>query len=101
MTDNGSDTPAGYDADAAAMFAFRVWTYKQGELVALMIHLGDRLGLYKSLDGAGPCTAAELGERTGHQPTDSGGHDRARGRVRVDAVEQLDLIQLPGIVDQE
>jgi len=65
MTDNGSDTPAGYDADAAAMFAFRVWTYKQGELVALMIHLGDRLGLYKSLDGAGPCTAAELGERTG------------------------------------
>ncbi|WP_407937028.1 class I SAM-dependent methyltransferase [Kineosporia babensis] len=31
----------------------------------LMLHLGDRLGLYKALAGAGPITAAELARRTG------------------------------------
>ena len=30
-----------------------------------MIHLGDRLGLYRALDGAGPVTAAELAGTTG------------------------------------
>ena len=56
------------DMDAAALLAFKVWTYKQGELVSLMIHLGDRLGLYHDLAHAGPTTPAELAERTGlHQ----------------------------------
>src|SRR3954453_23236118 len=53
------------DLDQAAAFAFRVWSYKQGELVSLLIHLGDRLGLYRTLDGAGPVDAAELDARTG------------------------------------
>jgi 2-polyprenyl-3-methyl-5-hydroxy-6-metoxy-1,4-benzoquinol methylase len=53
------------DPEQAALFAFRVWTYKQGELVAVLIHLGDRLGLYRALDGAGAVTAAELASRTG------------------------------------
>ncbi|MEY2452554.1 MAG: hypothetical protein QOD92_2128 [Acidimicrobiaceae bacterium] len=53
------------DTDQAALFAFRVWSYKQGELVSLLIHLGDRLGLYRALDGAGPVTSSELAERTG------------------------------------
>jgi 2-polyprenyl-3-methyl-5-hydroxy-6-metoxy-1,4-benzoquinol methylase len=30
-----------------------------------MIHLGDTLGLYRALDGAGPVTAEELASRTG------------------------------------
>jgi 2-polyprenyl-3-methyl-5-hydroxy-6-metoxy-1,4-benzoquinol methylase len=30
-----------------------------------MIHIGDRLGLYRALHGAGPLTAAELASRTG------------------------------------
>ena len=34
-------------------------------MVSLMIHLGDRLGIYAHLDGAGPITAAELAERSG------------------------------------
>ena len=41
---------------------------KQGEVVSLMIHLGDRLGLYRALDGAGPVTAEDLAARTGLQP---------------------------------
>ena len=51
--------------EAVARFAFRVWGYKQGELVSLLIHLGDRLGLYRALDGAGATTAAALAETTG------------------------------------
>jgi 2-polyprenyl-3-methyl-5-hydroxy-6-metoxy-1,4-benzoquinol methylase len=31
----------------------------------LMLHLGDRLGLYKALAGAGPITSATLAQRTG------------------------------------
>ena len=46
-------------------FAFNVWSYKQGEVVSLMIHLGDRLGLYRALDGLGPVTAGELAGKTG------------------------------------
>ncbi|MBW2415770.1 MAG: methyltransferase domain-containing protein, partial [Deltaproteobacteria bacterium] len=38
---------------------------KQGEMVSLMIHLGDRLGLYRALAGAGPLSAADLAQRTG------------------------------------
>ena len=52
------------DPAKAGLFAFSVWTYKQGEVVSLMIHLGDRLGLYRAMQGAGPLTAADLAERT-------------------------------------
>ena len=55
------------DPDELKRYSFSVWSFKQGEMVSLMIHLGDRLGLYKALDGQGPVTAAELAERTGLQ----------------------------------
>ncbi len=42
-----------------------MWSYKQGEMVSLLIHLGDRLGLYRAIDGAGTLTAQELATRTG------------------------------------
>lgn len=48
------------DPDEVGAFAFHVWNYKQGEVVSLMIHLGDRLGIYDALDGAGPVSAGEL-----------------------------------------
>jgi 2-polyprenyl-3-methyl-5-hydroxy-6-metoxy-1,4-benzoquinol methylase len=53
------------DPEEVGRFAFRVWGYKQGEMVSLLIHLGDRLGLYRSLDGAGRVTAEDLASRTG------------------------------------
>lgn len=56
------------DQDQAMLFAFRVWGYKQGELVSLLIHLGDRLGLYRALDGIGPVTSNELAARTQLHP---------------------------------
>jgi 2-polyprenyl-3-methyl-5-hydroxy-6-metoxy-1,4-benzoquinol methylase len=36
-----------------------------GAMTSAMIHLGDRLGLYRALAGAGPTTSAELAQRTG------------------------------------
>jgi 2-polyprenyl-3-methyl-5-hydroxy-6-metoxy-1,4-benzoquinol methylase len=56
------------DPDEVGRFAFRVWGYKQGEMVSLLIHLGDRLGLYRALDGAGTVTPQELSDRTGLHP---------------------------------
>ena len=53
------------ERDRLAAFALRVWGYKQGEVVSLMIHLGDRLGLYRAMTGIGPMTAADLAAATG------------------------------------
>jgi 2-polyprenyl-3-methyl-5-hydroxy-6-metoxy-1,4-benzoquinol methylase len=36
-----------------------------GALTSAMIHLGDRLGLYRALAGAGPLTSEEVARRTG------------------------------------
>ncbi len=58
---NEPDVP---DRDAVDRFALRVWLYKQGEVVSLMVHLGDRLGLYRALDGAGWLTPAALAAKT-------------------------------------
>ena len=55
------------DRDRLALFARRVWGYKQGEMVSLMIHLGDRLGLYRAMADMGPTTAAGLAAATGLQ----------------------------------
>jgi len=55
------------DTEKLKQLSFSVWNFKQGEMVATMIHLGDRLGLYRSMDGAGPMTAADLAGRTGLQ----------------------------------
>lgn len=63
--------PVGYaramelDADRLAELSLRVWGFKQGEVVSLMIHLGDRLGLYQAMAGSGPMTATELAALTG------------------------------------
>lgn len=60
-------TGTNVDPDQLKRFSFNVWSYKQGEIVSLMIHIGDRLGLYRALQGAGPVTAAELAAKTGLQ----------------------------------
>ena len=55
------------NAEEVLEFQLKVWTYKQGEMVALMVHLGDRLGLYRALADAGPVTSVGLAARTGLQ----------------------------------
>lgn len=54
--------------DEIKAFSFNIWSYKQGEMVSMMIHLGDRLGIYKALVGAGPMTADQLADKTGYHP---------------------------------
>ena len=53
------------DQDRLKRYSFSVWSYKQGEMVSLMIHLGDRLGLYKAMADGEFLTAADLAARTG------------------------------------
>jgi 2-polyprenyl-3-methyl-5-hydroxy-6-metoxy-1,4-benzoquinol methylase len=53
------------DPDEIKKFSFNVWNFKQGEVVSMMIHIGDRLGLYQALNGAGAVTAADLAAKTG------------------------------------
>jgi 2-polyprenyl-3-methyl-5-hydroxy-6-metoxy-1,4-benzoquinol methylase len=52
-------------AEEIGLYAFRVWGYKQGELVSVLIHLGDRLGLFEALAGLGTTTAPALATATG------------------------------------
>lgn len=53
------------ERDALDRFVLKVWQYKQGEVVSLMVHLGDRLGLYRAMDAAGWLSPADLASRTG------------------------------------
>src|SRR5579859_149243 len=62
-----TDVDTEHDPDKVAQFALRVWGYKQGEVVSLMIHLGDRLGLYGAMAGSGALTATDLATVTGLQ----------------------------------
>ena len=59
ISESGSPDPQDVKA-----YSFNVWNYKQGEVVSLMIHLGDQLGLYRALAGAGPLTAREFAAKT-------------------------------------
>ncbi len=53
--------------DEIKAFSLNVWSYKKGEVVSLMIFIGDQLGLYRALDGAGPMSATDLAGKTGLQ----------------------------------
>jgi 2-polyprenyl-3-methyl-5-hydroxy-6-metoxy-1,4-benzoquinol methylase len=53
--------------DKAMEFLEHVFGHLQGAVVSALIALGDGLGLYKAMHGAGPLTAAELAAKTGLQ----------------------------------
>jgi SAM-dependent methyltransferase len=58
--------PATADPDALKLYAFQVFSKLEGAVTAGMIHLGDRLGLYRALaDADQPMTSAELAEAAG------------------------------------
>jgi Methyltransferase domain len=59
----GSPAP---DPTDVGLFAFSVANQMAGAVTSAMIHLGDRLGLFRALADAGePVTSAGLAERTG------------------------------------
>src|SRR5262245_4407044 len=53
------------DADKLNTFVFRAVDEVGATLNTALVVMGDRLGLYRALAGAGPLTPAELAERTG------------------------------------
>jgi len=53
------------DMDKAIEFVEHVYGYMQGAVVSSLIYLGDALGIYKAMQGAGPLTSAELAAKTG------------------------------------
>ncbi len=59
-----AQVPQQLDPDELKMFSFQVWSYKMGELVSFMIYLGDELGLFEAMNGAGPMTSEELADAT-------------------------------------
>ena len=53
------------DIEKTGKFAERVFGHLAGALVSGMIHLGERMGLYQAMNGAGPLTSEELARKTG------------------------------------
>ena len=54
------------DPDRLKLYAFNLFTKLEGAVTSAMVHLGDRLGLYRALDAAGrPLTSAELADAAG------------------------------------
>jgi len=59
-------TTTDLDPDRLKLFSFSVFTQLSGAVTAGMIHLGDKLGLYRALAAeTEPVTSAELAESTG------------------------------------
>lgn len=60
-----TEQPAAIDHDKVMAFVFRAVDEVGATLNTALVVMGDRLGLYRAMAGAGPLTPAELAERTG------------------------------------
>ena len=61
----GFKMEANLNLELLRKYSITTWLYKQGESISLMIHLGNRLGLYKAMDEKGDLTASDLADLTG------------------------------------
>ncbi|MGP7999523.1 MAG: methyltransferase domain-containing protein [Streptosporangiaceae bacterium] len=59
------EQPVAVDGDKLMQFVFRAVDEVGATLNSALVVLGDKLGLYRALAGAGPLAPAELAERTG------------------------------------
>src|SRR5256885_8321612 len=57
--------PVAIDGEKLEKFVFRAVDEGGATLNAALVVMGDKLGLYRGLAGAGPLTPAELADRTG------------------------------------
>src|SRR5277367_480110 len=57
--------PVEVDGDKLHEFVFRAVEEVGATLNAALVVMGDKLGLYRAMAGAGPLSATELAERTG------------------------------------
>jgi SAM-dependent methyltransferase len=56
------------DLEALKAYSLKVWMAKQGQLVGLMVEVGDRLGIFRQLAHQGAATAGEWAGRLGLAP---------------------------------
>jgi 2-polyprenyl-3-methyl-5-hydroxy-6-metoxy-1,4-benzoquinol methylase len=84
------------------LFAYQVFSKLEGAVTAGMIHLGDRLGLYRALaDADGPLSTDDLAARTGLQERwvrEWAYNQGAAQVVLVDADERLSLTPVAAAV---
>src|SRR3989440_8452379 len=59
------EEPAAIDLAKLEQFVFRAVEEVGATLNTALVVMGDKLGLYRALAGAGPLTSTELAERTG------------------------------------
>jgi 2-polyprenyl-3-methyl-5-hydroxy-6-metoxy-1,4-benzoquinol methylase len=57
--------PGAVDEEKLNNFVMKMVGEMSGAMTCATVVLGDKLGLYRALDGAGPMTAARLAEKTG------------------------------------
>jgi 2-polyprenyl-3-methyl-5-hydroxy-6-metoxy-1,4-benzoquinol methylase len=88
------------DAERLRMFTFNVFSKLEGAVTAGMIHLGDRLGMYRVLAAAEqPMTTDELADRLDlHERwvREWVSNQAAAGLVRHDVVDGVDRFSLSG-----
>lgn len=53
------------DPELLPLAAFKVYSIKQGEMLSVMMHLGDRLGLFRSMAHGRSATSAEIAAGAG------------------------------------
>jgi len=90
------------DPGEVGLFAYQVFSKLEGAVTAGMIHLGDRLGLYRALADAGaPLSTGDLAERTGlHERwvREWAYNQGAAHVIEVDADERLSLTPVAAAV---
>jgi SAM-dependent methyltransferase len=64
-TDMGPTTAEPVDQAKLEAFVGQAVTDMGAAISGLLLHIGDRLGLYKAMAGAGPLSSADLARRTG------------------------------------
>ena len=95
-------TSADLDPAEVGLFAYQAFSKLEGAVTAGMIHLGDRLGLYRALaDSDAPLSTADLAARTGLQERwvrEWAYNQGAAQVVLVDADERLSLTPVAAAV---
>ncbi|MGK2947113.1 MAG: class I SAM-dependent methyltransferase [Acidimicrobiales bacterium] len=90
------------DPKELGLFAFQVFSKLEGAVTAGMIHLGDRLGLYRALaDAEAPLSTTELAEATGLQErwVREWAYNQGAARIiQVDADERCSMSEVAATV---
>src|SRR6478736_443926 len=90
------------DPDALRQFSFQLFSKLEGAMTAGMVHLGDRLGLYREMRSAGaPLSPCELAARLGFHERwvrEWAYNQAAAGLIEIDDDERISLTPHAAVV---